>query len=163
MTKLRYIGHAPRVTLVRPVGIAKRTNDPSRRIDLYPGQEFELPQDEADRLLKLDKRKETKKIVEDIAIRNNDGTITDGKVDRIVEVTTDEQTNYELVSEGKKQQETKKDEVKAGKDLKDLLVPDAIELVKATDDAEVLLEWQEEESRTTVLDAIEKKLGALEK
>ncbi|KZE64973.1 hypothetical protein AWM68_20900 [Fictibacillus phosphorivorans] len=47
------------------------------------------------------------------------------------------------------------------KDFKDLKAKEAIELVKDTHDVALLNEWQEGESRTTVLEAIDAQLAVL--
>jgi hypothetical protein len=56
--KLKYVGHSPRMAVGLPVGVSRKSSR-GAVIELQPGQTFELPEDQALKLLELDKAKET--------------------------------------------------------------------------------------------------------
>ena len=98
--KLKYVGHAPVVTLTIPLDASRKLG---QKLVLLQGQEFELDKSEAEKLLERDKKKET--VFEDRAVQvlQRDGKTFREEVQRIpVQKTTNEQNNFELAGGAKK-------------------------------------------------------------
>ncbi|MCB0423049.1 MAG: hypothetical protein KDD13_00280 [Mangrovimonas sp.] len=114
--KLKYVGHAPILTLLKPIG----TTNPKRareKMDLYPGVEFELEKDDAEKLLAMDKAKETafeKKVVIE-RIHNEKNAYREVIRDVAVTKETNKQVNFELVEEVFEVKEVEEDDSDAPK------------------------------------------------